>query len=58
MVRNPPAKTGDAGLIPESRRSPGEENGQSTPVFLPRKFHGQRSLTSYSPSVYQEVDMT
>ena len=30
MVKNPPANAGDArdaGLIPRSRRSPGEENG-------------------------------
>ena len=27
MVKNPPASAGDAGLIPESRRCPGEGNG-------------------------------
>ena len=27
MVKNPPANTGDAGLIPGSGRSPGEMNG-------------------------------
>ena len=27
VKKNPPADTGDAGLIPESGRSPGEENG-------------------------------
>ena len=27
MVKNPPANAGDAGLIPGSRRSPGEGNG-------------------------------
>ena len=27
MVKNPPANAGDAGLIPGSRRFPGEENG-------------------------------
>ena len=26
-VKNPPANAGDMGLIPESRRSPGEGNG-------------------------------
>ena len=43
---------GDLGLIPVSGRSPGGGNGhpfwrrkwQPTPVFLPRKSHGQRSL--------------
>ena len=29
-------------------RSPGEGNGNAS-VFLPRKFHGQRSLEGYSP---------
>ena len=28
MVKNPPANAGDAGLIPESGRSPGEGNGK------------------------------
>ena len=27
-----------------------------TPVFLPRKFHGQRSLTGYSPCGHKELD--
>ena len=27
MVKNPPANTGDSGLIPGSGRSPGERNG-------------------------------
>ena len=31
---------------------------QSTPVFLPGEFHGQRSLASYSPWGRKESDMT
>ena len=31
---------------------------QPTPVFLPGKFHGQRSLTDYSPWDCKESDMT
>ena len=27
MVKNPPASAGDAGLIPESGKSPGDGNG-------------------------------
>ena len=27
-------------------------------VFLPRKFHGQRSLVGYSPCSHKESDMT
>ena len=60
MVKNPSANagdTGDVGLIPGSGRSPGEGNG-NTPVFLPRKFHGQRSLAGYSPWGHKESDMT
>ena len=39
----------DPALIPGLGRSPGEENGWlPTPVFLPREFHGQRSLLGYS----------
>ena len=29
-----------------------------TPVLLPGKSHGQRSLVGYSPQVYTESDMT
>ena len=31
---------------------------QPTPVFLPREFYGQRSLTGYSPWGHKESDMT
>ena len=48
-VNNPPAgDTGDAGQIPGSRRSPGGGKRQLTPVFLPGKGPGQRSLAGYS----------
>ena len=29
---------------------------QPTPVFLPREFHGERSLVGYSPWGFKEVD--
>ena len=32
--------------------------GQSTPVLLPGKSHGQRSLVGYSPRGHKELDMT
>ena len=39
--------------------SPGEENGRKlTPVFLPGKPHGQRSLAGYSPKGQKESYMT
>ena len=31
---------------------------QTTPVFFPRKFHGQRSLAGYSPCGCKESDRT
>ena len=31
---------------------------QPTPVFLPGKFHGQRSLVGYSPWSHKELDTT
>ena len=31
---------------------------QPTPVFLPRKSHGQRNLAGYSPYGHKESDMT
>ena len=40
---------GDTGLIPGSGRFPWRRQWQTSPVFLPGKFHGQRSLAGYSP---------
>ena len=39
---------GDPGSIPGPGRSPGEGSG-STPVLLPGKSHGRRSLVGYRP---------
>jgi len=50
-------KAGDVGSIPGLERSPGKKM-QPTPVFLPEKFQGQRSLTGYSPWGHKELDMT
>ena len=57
MVKNPPANAGnarDVGSIPGSGRSPGK--WQPTPVFLPGKFHEQRSLVGYGPRGHEESD--
>ena len=35
-----------------------EEEMATTPVFLPGKSHGQRSLGDYSPWGHKESDMT
>ena len=47
---------GDQGSIPDLGRSLGEGNGQPTPLFLPGKSHGQRSLAGYSPWGCKELD--
>ena len=58
MLKNSPANAGDTDLIPGLGRSPGEGHGNqdplekdmaTTPVFLPGKSHGERSLTGYNP---------
>ena len=40
VVKNPPAKRGDQGLIPRSRKILQRREWLPTPVFLLRKFHG------------------
>ena len=42
---------GRPGFDPWSGRAPWRRKWQPTPVFLPGKSHGQRSLMSYSPEV-------
>ena len=48
----------DLGLTPGSGRSPGKGNGRLTPVLLPGKSHGQRSLVGYRPWDYKESHTT
>ena len=48
----------DLGSIPGSGRSPGEGNWLPTPVFLPGRIHGQRSLAGYSSRDLKESDTT
>ena len=60
-VKNPPANagdTGDTGSIPGSGTSPGGKKWQLSPVFLPGKSHGQRTLVGYSPWGHTELDTT
>ena len=47
----------DVGAIPGLGRSPGGGKWQPTPVFLPEKSHGQRSLVGYSPRGHKELYM-
>ena len=39
-------------------KTPWRRKWQPTPVFLPGKFRGQRSLVGYSPRGHKESDMT
>ena len=57
MVKNPPSKEGDVDSIPGLGKSIEGRDG-NPPVFLPEKFHGQRSLVGYSPWGPKESDMT
>ena len=47
-VQQSTCNAGVLGSILEFGRSPGEGNGNPTPVFLPVKSHGQRNLAGYS----------
>ena len=49
---------GDPGLIPGSRRSPGEGNGHRLQCSCLENPHGQRSLVSDSPWGHKKLDMT
>ena len=49
---------GNLGLIPGWWKRPWRREWQLTPIFLPEKFHGQRSLADYSSWGCKELDMT
>ena len=61
MVKNLPANTGNAkrhrfdSLV---KKILWIRKWQLTPVFLPGKFHGPRSLAGYSPWGHKESDTT
>ena len=46
------------GFDPWVRKSPWRRKWQPTPVFLPGKSHGERSLAGYSPWGHKESDIT
>ena len=45
-------------FVPWVRKVPWGGKWQSTPVFLPGEFYGQRSLVGYSPWGRKELDVT
>ena len=66
-VKNLPANEGDARDVgapwetqgdPSVRRILWRRKWQPNPVFLPGKFHGQRSQVGYSPWGHKESDST
>ena len=58
VVKNPPTNAGYTGSIPGSGRFPWRRKWQPASVFLPGKFHRQRSLVGYSPWGHKELDTT
>ena len=46
---------GDSSSVPQLGRSPAGGNWQPTPVFLPEKSHGQRSLAGHSAWHHKRV---
>ena len=54
----PMQETQGHGFNPWVRKIPWRRKWQPFPVFLPGKFHGQRSLAGYSPCGHKELDMT
>ena len=58
MVKNLPANAGDTDLIPWVRKILWSRKWQSIPIFMPGKFHGQRSLAGYSLWGRIESDIT
>ena len=57
VVKNLPAKAGDAGLI-MGQEDPLRRKWQPTPGFLPEKSHGQGNVVGYSPRGLKESDTT
>ena len=48
VVKNPPDNEGDQdGFDPWSGKIPWRRKWQSTPIFLPGEFRGERSLAGY-----------
>ena len=60
VVKKEPASAGDARDLGWSvgKADPQNRKWQPTPVLLPEKSPGQRSLVGYSPLGRQELDKT
>ena len=58
VVKNPPANVGDAGLIPGSGRSPGEENGNPLQYSYLENPMEREVSQAIVCGVTKELDMT
>ena len=58
MVKNPPAKAGDTGLIPGSGRSPGEGNGNPLQYSCLGNPMDRGAWWATAPGVARESDTT
>jgi len=56
MVKDLPEVQETPRFDPWVRKIPWRKEWQTTPVFFPGEFHGQRGLASYSPWGYKELD--
>ena len=57
VVKNPPAKQ-ETQVQSLSQEDPWRKKWQPTPIFLPGKSHGWKSLVGYSPWGHTESDTT
>ena len=55
-VKNSPFNAGDAHLIPGSKRSSGEENGNSLQYSCLGELYGQRNLAGCNPWGRRELN--
>ena len=60
QVKNLPAmqETQEMQVNPWAKKIPWRSKWQPTPVLLPGKSHGQRSLAGYSPKGHKQSDET
>ena len=56
VVKNPACQCRGHGFSPWVGKFPWRRKRQTTPVFLPREAHGQRSLVGYSSLGCKELD--
>ena len=58
MMKNPPAMKERPRFSSWVGKIPWRRKWQPTPILLPGKFHGRKSLVGYSPWGLEESDTT